>query len=346
MRNVDPVTGLIYVQFYLRFKFSNLERLYEQIPMRTILLFFFLYWSAVACAQQAGPFKKDNILKTSGKIIRNSVLSVPGDFAFMGKEISDDWGKTGLYSLGIVNLILTDKITTRFLQDHIEPNVNYSLPDISVFKKGKHIDWLTGNDAYMSYPVIGLYAGSLLMNNEKGQYVAVNAFKSLSYSILITQLGLKTIFGRNRPNRPLGAATSETGPWTNNHLDFFNTRSVFLSSDAGASSFPSLHTTAYFAMAKVFQMEYDNYWIPYGLMSLFFLADLKEHNHWVGDMVTGGLVGTLIGRSVVKNSWKIRYGTPAGKKKDYTLHFIPQFLPQTDYTPAAVLLTVRLNPNR
>ncbi len=309
--------------------------------MKNIFIILFVLNTTFVYAQDGEVEQKTNFLKTSGKVLKNSVLSVPRDFAFMGKEVSEDWGKTGLYTLGALNLILTDKITTKFLQNHIEPNVNYTLPNISMFKN--HVDWLSGNDAYMSYPIIGLYLGSMFTNNEKGQYAAINAFKAVTHSIIITQLGLKTIFGRKRPYRPLSNPGEDIGPWTIDNFDFFNKRGAFLTSDAEASSFPSLHATAYFAIAKVFQMEYDNYWIPYGAMSLIFLADLDGHNHWVGDMVVGGVVGTIIGRSIVKSSWKIRYGTPDRKKKNYSINFIPQFSPRIGNSPASVYFSLRLN---
>jgi len=41
-------------------------------------------------------------------VIKNSVLSIPDDFKFMGKEISNDWKKTGYYIGGIVGLIAVD----------------------------------------------------------------------------------------------------------------------------------------------------------------------------------------------------------------------------------------------
>lgn len=313
--------------------------------MKNILIVIFLCSSNFVYAQIDTIIKKDNFLKTSGRVIKNSVLSVPNDFVFMGKEVSKDWGKTGLYTLGAINLVLTDKITTRFLQQHIEPNVNYSLPNISLVKDKTPFEWFVGNDAYMTYPIIGLYLGSLVSNNEKGQYVAINAFKSLTHSIIVSQLGLKTIFGRNRPNRPLNTTDQNVAPWTKDNLDFFNTRGRFITSDAEASSFPSLHATAYFAIAKVFQMEYDNYWIPYGFMSIVFLADIKGHNHWVGDMVVGGVVGTIIGRSIVKNSWKVRYGSTERikKEKNISFTFVPQFSPQFTGAPISLYLAINFN---
>jgi len=271
---------------------------------------------------------KKTRLKTMGTVFKNSYLSISGDVNQMGHSISDDWKKTGYYTAGIVGLILTDKITTNFWHKTIEPNITYSLPNISPVKSGKTLyTWVRGNDAYMTFPFMGLYIGAVIANKERGQYAALNAFKAIAYSELISQLALKTIFGRNRPNRPLDA-NNPPDPWTTNNWDFFNTRQTYLGSSAEASAFPSLHATAFFALAKVAQMEYDNYWIPYGFMSLVFLADIKGHNHWVSDIVVGGIVGTIIGRSVVKSSWKIRGKEEfLKKKKNISFRFVPQVTP-------------------
>jgi len=51
-------------------------------------------------------------------------------------------------------------------------------------------------------------------------------------------------------------------------------------------------------------MEYNNYWIPYTIATGVFLADLKDHNHWVSELLIGGLIGTIIGKSVVNSSRK------------------------------------------
>lgn len=313
--------------------------------MKYFFTVIFLCCYSLLSAQVDTIIKKDDFLVTSGRVIKNSVLSIPNDFVFMGKEVSKDWGKTGLYTLGTVGLILTDKVTTRFLHQHIEPNVNYSLPNISLVKNVTPFEWFAGNDAYMTYPIVGLYLSSLVSNNEKGQYVAINAFKSLTHSLLVSQLALKTIFGRNRPIRPLNTTNENITPWTKDNFDFFNSRGKFLTSDEKASSFPSLHATAYFAIAKVFQMEYDNYWIPYSFMSIIFLADIKGHNHWVSDMVIGGVVGTIIGRSVVKNSWKLRYGSTEriNKEKNVSFTIVPQLSPQLSGAPVSLYLSVKFN---
>jgi membrane-associated phospholipid phosphatase len=295
--------------------------------MKTIkktLLFTLVLYTFLLNAQNDKQIKTDNIFQTSGKIIKNSILTIPSDFVFMGKEISNDWKKTGYYAAGILGLIAADKITTKFLHQHIEPTIDYSLPNISFVNRTSSHKWLQGNNTYLTYPVMANYLFSFITNKERGQYASINALKAIQYSTIITQLGLKTIFGRNRPHRPLSKTAPV--PWTNDNWDFFNKRKKYLFSSIEASAFPSLHTTAYFAIAKVFQMEYNNYWIPYGFMSVIYLAEIKSHNHWVSDLVVGGIVGTLIGKSIVLSSWKKRNINGIIKKeKNISFKVVPQY---------------------
>jgi membrane-associated phospholipid phosphatase len=292
--------------------------------IKTTLLTTLLLYSFFFSAQNIKTINKNNIFQTSGKVIKNSILTIPSDFVFMGKEISNDWKKTGYYVGGIVGLIAVDKVTTNFLHNHIEPILTYKLPKISFIKGRTDHAWLAGENAYMSYPIIGNYLFSFFTNKERGQYASINALKAIQYATIITQLGLKTVFGRNRPNRPLSETAIE--PWTNNNWDFFNKRKEYLFASAEASSFPSLHTTAYFAIAKVFQMEYDNYWIPYSFMSIVYMAEMKKHNHWVSDLIVGGIVGTLIGKSIVLSSWKKRNIDGVIKKeKNISFNIVPQY---------------------
>lgn len=246
--------------------------------------------------------KKENRFKVAGSVIANSILSVPGDFKAMGHNVSSDWKRTAMYTAGIVGLIATDKITTGFMHDHIEPKINYNLPDPDPNNLIPHV---TREDPYILYPIVGLYAGSLLINNKKGQVVAVNAVKSLAYSYVISHLMLKTMFSRNRPQRRIHDNNPVLEPWTKNPWDFGNYGKIqYLSGPNGGTAFPSFHATAYFAVAKVFQMEYNNYWIPYTFVTGVFFSNIKGHDHWVSDLLVGGLVGTIIGRSIVISSRK------------------------------------------
>ncbi|GGF81719.1 phosphatase PAP2 family protein [Wenyingzhuangia marina] len=258
-------------------------------------------------------------LNLAGNVIKTSFKTIPSDFVYMGKNVSEDWKKTALYT-GIVGaLVLVDKPVTQFYQEEIETRIDYTIPRFS------NIDfpWLEGNDAYMFYAMAGTYVGSFFGGYEKGQYAAINGFKALGYSILVSQVILKTIFGRARPYNSLKDKNADFDSATDNPFDFFNSRNGdHIYGNFSGTSLPSLHATAFFAMAKVFQMEFDNYWIPYGFMTAVFLAEIKEHRHWVSDMVAGGIIGTVIGRSIVRSSWRAR-GILPNKEKEISFQWMP-----------------------
>lgn len=297
--------------------------------MKNIYFLVFLLFYTISNAQiDSLSLKKESRFKVAGSVLSNSILSVPGDFSEMGKEISSDWKKTAIYATGILGLIETDKITTGYLHDKIEPSIDYTLPRIDILKT--KIEWLDGNNAYILYPILGLYAGSFALNNKKGQIVAVNSIKSVAYSYVISHLLMKSVFARNRPQRQLNDNVPVTEPWTKDNWDFGNFHPVYFESKAEGTAFPSFHATFYFSVAKVFQMEYDNYWIPYTIATGVFLADIKSHNHWVSDLLVGGLVGTIIGRAVVNSSRKqanknnTAIGMPNFKKFKMQKQLIPQ----------------------
>lgn len=272
--------------------------------MKKSLFIFLLFVQSISVFSQADSLvlKKENRFKVAGTVLSNSILSVPGDFVEMGHNISSDWQRTAIYAGGIVGLIASDRYTTSFLHNTFEPNVDYQLPKIDVLKTG--LDWADGNNAYILYPILGLYAGSFAANYGKGQQTAVNAIKAVTYSYVITHLILKTLIARDRPQRSINDDKPTIEPMTKDQWDFGNYHPVYFKSRADGTAFPSFHATFYFSVAKVFQMEFNNYWIPYTIATGVFMADMKSHEHWVSDLLVGGLVGTIIGRSVVRSSRK------------------------------------------
>ena len=44
--------------------------------------------------------QKDNRFKVAGRVITNSIITIPGDFSEMGHSISKNWTTTGLYAAG------------------------------------------------------------------------------------------------------------------------------------------------------------------------------------------------------------------------------------------------------
>lgn len=244
---------------------------------------------------------KDNHLQTAGKALKTTVLSVPGDFVQMGKVLTKDWRVTAACVGGISLMILADKPVTQWYQDHIETTLKYKLP---VLPGANGNRFFYGNDAYLNYAILGLYGGSLAANYKTGQMAALNSMKALAYSYLITQVTLKSIFGRDRPDPTLSDGKPPRKGYTDDPYNFFNFHRVRFGTGGNITgmSFPSMHATAYFAVAKVMAMEFHNYWIPYGTVAFVFLADVDAHQHWVGDMVAGGLLGTVIGQGIVMSS--------------------------------------------
>lgn len=298
--------------------------------MKALILGLILFFPLLSFCQIDSSLtfqKKESRFKTAGNLLKNEFKIVPEDFKLMGNTLSKNWKRTGLFAGGILSLVAADKITTGFLHHSIEPKLQYSLPNITFINSP--LNWTEGNNSYIFYPILGLYASSLALNYSKGQRIALHASKSVVYSFLISHVILKTLFARNRPQRPVGDSSPAIEPWTKNPWDFGNFHRPYFNSQIGGTAFPSFHASFYFAVAKVFQMEFHNYWIPYGFVAGVFLAEIKDHNHWVSDIVFGGIIGTIIGHSIVKSSSQsindlINSRKPGFlKKKDLKLQLIP-----------------------
>ena len=242
---------------------------------------------------------KRNLFRTAGAALRRTALSAPGDFVEMGHVVSRDWRQTAAYTGAIGLLLLADKPLTQFYQDKIETTIDYKLPNLPGSRSNQ---FFRGNDAYLNYSILALYGGSLIGNYETGQRAALNSVKALAYSYLLVQVGIKAVFARQRPDRTLSDGIPPKPPLTTDPHHFFNFRKINFRTGPNGTSFPSMHATAYFSVARVMAMEFDNYWIPYGAISFLFLADLRSHQHWVGDMVAGGILGSVIGQGIVMGS--------------------------------------------
>ncbi len=285
------------------------------LAKNTAILFPFIFISFLCAAQNRDSLKtvtldstsavvdttpvKDGHLQTAGKALKTTIFSVPGDFVQMGKVLTKDWRVTAACVSGISLIILADKPITQWYQDHIETTLKYKLPKLPGESSNR---FFYGNDAYLNYAILGLYGGSLAANYKTGQMAALNSMKALAYSYLITQVTLKAVFARRRPDLALSDGKPARLPYTDDPYDFFKFRRINFGTGGNSSSFPSMHATAYFAVAKVMAMEFHNYWIPYGTVAFIFFADVDAHQHWVGDMVAGGLLGTVIGQGIVMSS--------------------------------------------
>ena len=131
------------------------------------------------------------------------------------------------------------------------------------------------------------------------QIGALATAKSMIYSGIISQLALKSIFGRIRPNPDLSVPCTTQG-FTNNPWDFFHGSKVTFRSANGPTSMPSFHFSLYFAAGTALSQTYNSYW-PYLITAAGLLPDFGSHHHWVSDMFAGAAIGTLIGYTVTNN---------------------------------------------
>ena len=72
---------------------------------------------------------------------------------------------------------------------------------------------------------------------------------------------------------------------------------------SGHDSFLSGHTTEAFVLASVITEHYDAWWVKvtaYGLAGTVGYARLNNNRHWASDVLAGAVVGTYVGKTVVR----------------------------------------------
>jgi hypothetical protein len=241
-------------------------------------------------------------LERGARTFKLALGGVPGEIGSLLSFPLRDPKTTGLFLLGAAALISVDRQTTMFWQDHVEPQ-------FEGFKIGRIFPSLSTLPAetQLMGATIGLtYLGGLAFNNERAQTAALLSGKAIAYSVLTSQLILKPLFGRLRPYPTLSSAPANTGDYTTNPWDFgYGGGTIHLAPNTYASSMPSFHFTQYFAIARVYSGIYDNSPWPYVAAGLIASANIRNHHHWVSDMVIGSLVGIGIG-NIILNGYDAR----------------------------------------
>jgi membrane-associated phospholipid phosphatase len=142
---------------------------------------------------------------------------------------------------------------------------------------------LGSTDAWV---VVGLfYAGGVAADDTRARSTAVDAVLSTMIANGIITSALKPAVGRKRP-RDTGK-TFDFAPF------------------GGGQSFPSGHATHAFAVASVIATHYDSRWIKgvsYGSAAIVAFARVHHQAHFLSDVTAGALIGTAVGRSVVRHN--------------------------------------------
>lgn len=170
--------------------------------------------------------------------------------------------------------------------------------------------------AYEIYTLAAIGAYGLVFKKEKIKTTTLLATQSFITASLIKRT-VKFLTGRQRPLH-LDPTTGETV--STFHGPFYNR----LRDDKGNrlnNAFPSGHTTAAFAAATVFALEYkDRPLIPiisYTAASLIGISRLTENKHWFTDVLAGAALGFLSGRQVVNNYHRYARLKAPGKRKNF-----------------------------
>lgn len=132
----------------------------------------------------------------------------------------------------------------------------------------------------------GTFAAALLVDSPDGRNEAYRMLEAAALSG-VTAEALKFAAGRARPNETL-----RVDDWR-----------------SGGSSFPSLHSTAAFAIGTVFaESGSDDYrWtrrvLGYGVASFTSYERLHDNVHWLSDVVAGSALGLWTGVFVTKRQF-------------------------------------------
>lgn len=217
--------------------------------------------------------------------------------------------------LGIGLLVLADRSVTNAYQNHVEKALSgFSLPELP-WQSGFDKLGLVKEDGWLLSSIGATYLYGAVAKDDQARRAALLSTKALAYSVLTSQIVLKSVIGRKRPYPDLDNPTS-SDIYTDDPLDFGNFHGISLASDGYGTSMPSYHFTQYFAVARVYSGIYDNSWVPYGVVGVLAASDIKGHHHWVSDMVAGSLIGIAIGNVVLDSNEQYR-------RRGYTVNPYP-----------------------
>lgn len=196
-----------------------------------------------------------------------------------------EWRDMGLAALGIAGVaVLLDRPVRDEMRRHTPNDSSFML---QVERLGKE---------YSLVLLGGFYVAGALGNDEKAADVAEDGLSAILIASGIITPAMKYVTGRSRPRDNDGIANFH---WFSKGYQSSN------------SSFPSGHATHAFALAAVFSNHYEEKWVAwtsYTTASLVGIARSYHGAHFTSDILTGALIGTLVGRSVVAHNKPMRSG--------------------------------------
>lgn len=130
-----------------------------------------------------------------------------------------------------------------------------------------------------------LATGGVLSQNRHWTRTSVRLVEAVVYTDLVVGLG-KGLVSRTRPAYAGDPMQADIGAFSSAHENL---------------SMPSGHTAQAFAVASVLAHEFDRWAVrvpAYTVAASVGLERIRSGDHWLSDVVVGGTLGYLIGRSV------------------------------------------------
>lgn len=281
------------------------------------------------------PLKKPDSLAASpnnisGAAYEDAKLDLGTYFRLLGEDLKQqalsplhtskkDWLKVGAVAAATGVVTLANKPINRFATK--VRNQSKTVANVS-----KYITNFGG--AYEVYAIAGFYTYGLIFRRQKEKTTTVLATQAYITAGILSTVA-KYLFGEQRPYYT-DPNSSKSGPIF--HGPFYPFKKGLDIHDY--SSFPSGHTTAAFAAATVYALEYrDKPLIPiisYSAATLIGLSRLTENQHWATDVLAGAMLGYLSGRQVVNNFHhfsKLKRGRVANAFSVNLQYVNRQFLP-------------------
>jgi membrane-associated phospholipid phosphatase len=204
--------------------------------------------------------------------------------SFSNTPTLPQWAKGTLLGGGaILGGALLDKPVDRFMEKHAGSRVARAWDNVG---KG------------MPVVLAGAAAGAVAFGDARAQNMGIISLESIVGAAVVS-MATKRIVGRARPGESQSLGACQCSKTTKR-------------SD---SSFPSNHSTVAFAAITPFAQEYDAPWL-YGLAAASSMGRAAGRQHWVSDVVAGGVIGYAMGswlwqtqRSNTRSSFAIAPGS-------------------------------------
>jgi len=169
------------------------------------------------------------------------------------------WAKgTALAGGAILGGALLDKPVDRFMEKHAGSGAARAWDNVG---KG------------MPVVLAGVAAGAVAFGDARTQNIGIISMESIAGAAAVS-IATKRLVGRARPSEGQGQWSKAT--------------------DRSNASFPSNHSTVAFAAVTPFAQEYDAPWL-YGLAAASSMGRVAGRQHWVSDVVAGGVLGYAMG---------------------------------------------------